>query len=76
MRRKRMKTGGNKLVAERDVEGENGNGEQSGVVGTTSSDNIDSIRVEEALLAVVDEVKGCKMKTYQRAERSYEDNGC
>ena len=70
---------GDELIAVRDVEGDNGNDKQSGVVGTTSSDNIDSIRVEEALLGVVlesVEVKGCKMKTYQCAERSYGNIGC
>ncbi|KIM53206.1 hypothetical protein SCLCIDRAFT_1223024 [Scleroderma citrinum Foug A] len=51
--------GGDELIAVRDVEGDNGNDKQSGVVGTTSSDNIDSIRVEEA----------------QCAERPYEDIG-
>ena len=68
---------GDELIAVRDVEGDNGNGTQSGVVRTTSSGNIDSIRVEEAPLAVESvAVKDCKMKTYQCAERSYGNIGC
>ena len=38
--------GRDKLVAVSNVESDDGNGKQSGVVGTTSSGNIDSIRVE------------------------------
>ena len=39
--------GRDKLVAMKDVGGDDGNGKRSRVVGTTSSGNIDSIRVEE-----------------------------
>ena len=45
------------LVVVRDIEGNDGNGERSGMDSTTSTGDVDSIRVEEALLAV--EVSMC-----------------
>ena len=53
----------------RDIEGNDGNGERRSMDSTTSTGDVDSIRVEEALLAVevsiCVKIEDCKMKTYQ-----------